>query len=43
MSYYLEPHSNIRAKAKVVSDFLNYANKNKLNHATGVHTFDLAA
>ena len=43
MSYYSEPHSNIRAKAKVVSGLLNYANKNKLNHATGVHTFDLAA
>ena len=28
---------------KVVLDLSNYATKKELDHATGVHTFDLAA
>ena len=43
MSYYREPNSHIRNKVKVVLDLPNYATKKKLDHAIGVHTYDLAA
>ena len=43
MSYYTEQDSNIKDKVKVVLDLTNYATKNKLDHATGVDTSDLAA
>ena len=40
MSYYLELHSQVRDKVKVVS---NYPTKKELEHATGVDTSDSAA
>ena len=43
MSYYLETESHTRDKVKVVSDLSNYSAKKKLEHATGVYTFNLAA
>ena len=43
MNHYPEPDSHIQDKVKVVLKFSNYANKNELDHATGVNTSDLAA
>ena len=43
MNHYPEPDSHIQDKVKVVLNFSNYANKNELDHATGVNTSDLAA
>ena len=43
MSYYPKPDSNIRDKAKAVSDFSNYVTKKGLYCAAGVDTSDLAA
>ena len=43
MSYYPEPDIHIRNEVKVVLDFLNYATKKELDHATGVDTSDLVA
>ena len=43
MSYYPETDSHIRDKVKVVLDLSNYAIKKELEHATGIHTSDLAA
>ena len=43
ISYYPEPESHIRDKAKVALDLSNYATKKELDHATGVDTSDLAA
>ena len=42
MSYYPEPDSYIRYKAKVALDFSNYATKKELDRASEVDT-DLAA
>ena len=43
MSYYPEPDSHIKVKVKVVLDLSNCATKNKLEHARGIDTSDLAA
>ena len=43
MSYYPKPYSHIREEVKVVLDLSNYATKKELEHATGIHTSDLAA
>ena len=43
MIFYSEPDSHIRDKVKVVLDWLNYATKKELDHATGVNTSNLAA
>ena len=43
MSYYPEPDSHIKDKAKVVLKLSNYATKKELDHAAGVDTSDLAA
>ena len=43
MSYYPEPDSFIRDKAKVVLDLSNYVTKKELEHATSVDKSDLAA
>ena len=43
MSYYPEPHIHIRGKVKVVIDLSNYADKEELEHATGIDTSDLVA
>ena len=42
MSYYPEPDSHMREKAKVVLGLTNYAKK-ELEHATGIDTSHLAA
>ena len=42
MSYYPEPDSHIRDKVKLVLDLSNYATKKELDHATDIHTSDLA-
>ena len=42
MSYYPEPDSHVRDKAKVVSDLSNYATKKELGHVTGLDSSDLA-
>ena len=42
MSYYPEPDSHIRDKAKIVLELSNYATKEELDHATGIDTSDLA-
>ena len=41
MSNYPEPDSHARDKVKVLSDLSNYGTKNKLEHATGVDTYNL--
>ena len=43
MSYYLSLHSHIRDKVRKVLDLTNYATKKEIEHATCVHTSDLAA
>ena len=43
MSYYPEPDSHIRDKAKVVLNLSNYPTRKKLEQATGIDTSDLAA
>ena len=43
MRYYPEPNSHVRDKVKVEIDLSNYANKNELDHATGVGTSVLAS
>ena len=43
MSYYPEPDSHIRDKAKVALALSNYGTKKELDYATGVDTSDLAA
>ena len=42
MSYFPEPDSHIRHKAKVVLESLSYSIKKELEHASGVYTSDLA-
>ena len=43
MSYYLELGSHIRDKVEVLLDLSNNTTEQKLDHATGVDTSDLAA
>ena len=43
MSYYPVTDSHIRDKVQVLLDLSNCATRNKLDHATGVDTSDLAA
>ena len=43
MSYYLEPDSHIRDKAKVVLDLPNYATKKELKDGTIANTANLPA
>ena len=43
MSFYPEPDNHIRDKVKVILDLSNYATKKKLDHATGLDTYGLAA
>ena len=43
MSYYPVPGSHSRDNFKVVLALWNYATKKELDHATGLHTFNLAA
>ena len=42
MSYFPEPDSHIRHKAKVVLESSSYSIKKELEHASGVYTSDLA-
>ena len=42
MSYYPEPDSHIRDKAKIVLGLSHDATKKELDHATGVDTSDFA-
>ena len=43
MSYYPKPGNHIRSKITVKLDLSNYAIKQELGQAAGVHTSDLAA
>ena len=42
MSYFPEPDSHIRHKAKVVSESSSYSIKKELEHASGIYKSDLA-
>ena len=43
MSYFPELDSHIKVKVKVVLDFSNQVTEKKLEHATGIDTFDSTA
>ena len=43
MSHYPKPDSYIRDKLKGILYMSNYATKNELEHAIGIHTCDLTA
>ena len=42
MSYYPDPNSHIREKARVMLKLANYANLKELEHNTSIDTSDLA-